>query len=527
MTGTTASRFAGPAVLLLLLAAAALQLGPGGVYYAEWMQDIFLTLDGVERMRRGQWPHTGFPTPIGVLYFLPFYLASLLVGVTQHLVVLGPALFALLLAAATLWIARRRLPPAAGALLALYAGLLALSPRQLGQAFTVVSNNAAYNRFGWALVAVLAALAFLPRQDEADGQGAFRDGVLAGLLGTAAALDKVTFAAAGAILVVMALATLRRTGILRFLGGAAIAPLLVLGGLEATTGLVGAYLNDLRTAAAAQASLARTAQALAIAGDSAVGLGLAVALTVLVRSRPDWRLLLALVAIVGAGAALGVQNHMALENPLVPVAALIGWSAASRNGTALPRPGWPRLGILLLAVLLLRPTVTDAMAIAWTAAAPKAPAAALASLADTPLAGLRLPDQPNRLPPGADAEHALNDVEYVALLAEGTALLRPFLAADQVVMSLTWTNPFPTLLRRPPVPHALLWWDPGRSFSAAVRPDGDTMFRGVDLVMIPNLYHDMRSTELMREVYRPVLDQLFEPAAASPHWQLLRRKPTS
>ena len=92
------------------------------------------------------------------------------------------------------------------------------------------------------------------------------------------------------------------------------------------------------------------------------------------------------------------------------------------------------------------------------------------------------------------------------------------------VLSLSWINPFPLLVRGPPVRSELSWWDPGRTFSAQRHPRPETLFRDVDFVMIPKFNYNAQTTRLMVQIYGRHLQRNYELLEENGCWKLLGRR---
>ncbi|MEM6729400.1 MAG: hypothetical protein AAF618_12940, partial [Pseudomonadota bacterium] len=167
--GLSAGLWAVFAVLLVL---------PGGLAITKHSGDALHMVAIVERMAMGQRPHLDFMTPIGLLAFWPI---SVLVGaglsVGQAFVVAQIAVGALL-GAASLAVARRRVPPLFALLLT--ALVLVLSMALLhGEADVAVSVSMHYNRWAWALGFIAVFAAFLAPARPAAWEGVLLGAVVA------------------------------------------------------------------------------------------------------------------------------------------------------------------------------------------------------------------------------------------------------------------------------------------------------------------------------------------------------------
>lgn len=161
----------------------------GGLYLDTHEGDSFHLLDILTRMEQGDVPHVDFLTPIGALAFFPitgFMSAGFSAG---QAIVLAQFAVALTLLPIAVYIGATRLPRA----VAFCFGVLVLAlPLALsyGAATAGVGVSMHYNRWAWSVAFLVLALVFVPAQNR---RWPFLDGVLAGLLGAALLLLKVTF----------------------------------------------------------------------------------------------------------------------------------------------------------------------------------------------------------------------------------------------------------------------------------------------------------------------------------------------
>jgi len=527
---------------LALFVLAWLQLRRGGTYYAIWAQDIFLPLEAVLHMQQGDRPHVDFQSPIGYIYLLIHYATTWLAPVSAETIVYANTLAGIAIAAIAWAVARSRLPVAFAAVFTFYIGLTAASPRQLGQFLNYITYNAMYNRFGWAAIGVLCLVAALPRTSPSN-KSTIYDGVMTGLLLFIVFYIKITYFLVGAAVVVIAIPAMRRSAPWRYLAALVLSWTALMLLMEGCTGSTLAYLHDLRTAALVQPDPIRISQFLSMAQGSLVGTIL-VMVTGVLATRPGERTIetvsriAAAGAVVGAGVLLGTQNYLALENPLIPVAALVACYGAGRSpamttlasaGTRTAKPRWSALPLALPAWLFLQPVVLDTLAAVWTSVAPVTQDASLGWLQSTPLRNILLAEDSSQLrgddgDPAAQGPAIQNDLDYFTVLADGAALLRRHLSGSATVLPLTWTNPFPVLLGLLPVRHELLWWDAHRTFSAEIKPDAASLFKDVGYVMIPKMYYNYGATTAMQQAYAHDLDVLFTKVDETRFWTLLERR---
>jgi hypothetical protein len=235
------------AVLALLTVLGGMALLKGGLYISMHEGDTIHLVDIVLRMAAGEWPHLDFTTPIGPLAFAPIALFSWAgLGIGQS-VLWGQVLTAAVLAPAVWWVAATRMERGAAFLFVVYLMVLILALIH-GEDHASVSISMHYNRWAWALAYLAIVAAVLPPMDKGTGTV---DGLIVGLAMAALALIKVTYFAAFAIPVALALilTNQRRAIVVALIAGLAVVALV--------TGLAGpdywlAYMADLQEVAASE-----------------------------------------------------------------------------------------------------------------------------------------------------------------------------------------------------------------------------------------------------------------------------------
>lgn len=241
-----------PAVLTALFAVVLVAMGgaallKGGLYVGKHEGDTLHLMQIVFRMAEGQVPHRDFMTPIGALAFWPIAMlvkAGMGIG---HAILWAQVIAAALFLPIVAWVGGRRLSTPVAMLFGLFVMVLLLALVH-GEAQRSVSISMHYNRLAWAaaFVAIVAALV-PPMQRHAPTV----DGIIIGLMMVILVMIKVTYFAAFAIPVVVALVT---TGQMRALWAALITGLLAAAVISGFVGLDywGAYLGDLRTVAGSE-----------------------------------------------------------------------------------------------------------------------------------------------------------------------------------------------------------------------------------------------------------------------------------
>ncbi len=212
----------------------------GGLYIAKHEADTLHLLQIVFRMDAGQWPHLDFMTPIGALAYAPIaFLVGQGMGVGHAVIYAQIAMGAVLLPAAW-WVGVSRMRGAMPYLFGMLVVVLATA-LAFGLSESSISISMHYNRWAWAISFVAIAIAMLPalgpiRQDI--------DGMILGVCMAALVLIKVTYFAAFAPAIIVALA-MRKS--YRTLGIAVVTGLVIAAIVTLFTGLAfwQAYMADL------------------------------------------------------------------------------------------------------------------------------------------------------------------------------------------------------------------------------------------------------------------------------------------
>lgn len=241
--------FLGAFLVAFLTLLAGVSLAKGGFFIGKHEGDTLHLLQMVMRMSRGDWPHLDFHTPIGVLAMAPIALFVALGQGAGNAILYAQALVAVVALPAIWWVAASRFR---GGWAYLFGGfcLVLILALVHGEAERSVSISMHYNRWAWAASFLAIATAMLPADDARRSQGA--DGLVIGVALAALALIKVTYFAAFAPPIAVALLGRRawRTIAVTLAAGLAIAVGVTL--LAGTPVFWLAYLSDLATVAASE-----------------------------------------------------------------------------------------------------------------------------------------------------------------------------------------------------------------------------------------------------------------------------------
>lgn len=513
----------------ILLAYTRLLRASGGIVFSQWAVDIFIPLEGALHLQAGHWPHRDFSTPVGSLWYVIHYLPTLVSPLSAQTVIWANLIIATAAAAAMLCACAGKMPRYMASLAAIYAGLLALSPRQIGTSFEHLSNNASYNRHCWALISAIAVAALLvPRK--ASVRRDVLDGVVAGILIAMCFYIKATYAAAGIAFLGLSIVTVRGLKGWRFAVSALLTALLTGGAAALLTGDLEPYLVDLRTAVAVLPHATRSTQAAALFSvelPDFIVVGLLGSIATATGSRLLGRLTPATWAALGtvfAGLAIGVQNHPEPENPLMAIALLVTWFGNGTNEREhLQKPRTEqriarRAGAIAAILALCIPIARDVRSAAYAASTPVDRSAATTWLASTAMPDLHIAAVSSS--PDEDSDAAIFSRWH-----EGIRLLQAHLQGrkDVTVLPLTWSNPLPALLGIRPVSGEVTWWDAKRTFNRDHKPEAKKLFGAVDYILVPHGFVNPDTAEEMEAAYGREITTGFQPVGRTTHWTLLAR----
>lgn len=506
---------------LLLFSAAALGLAvvftTSGVYfnYDGYFGDFWTATEAINKTEHGLLSSVDYFSPIGPVYSYVFAFWMLFDSDPSASSVLqASAMAALLISCLSLLILRRHMSAIGLAILVFSVVGITVSGRGNGEPLLDMPLHyvAPYNRWGWALFVPAALRLALPHRPDRLGDIAL--GASIALL----LLLKVTY---GAALIGMLLArVVLLSGSWRSVPLIALGLAAVLACIEVITGQVSGSLRDLVLTAQLSQSGLRLDKLFAQMGELAIYSLAAIIVYLATLERTTWwadlRPLCLILLVAGAGCAVLMQNHYAVEAPVYPLLLLL---ALEWNGKLRPSPYWVELRERVLiggaiVVMLFYPSIDIGMHFGQRAqVAFNEPDAAFAG---TPYADLLF--EPNL----AASKNSLINVaeDGRAGVLEGLGMLRQAGAdtpgAGQVV-ALAFANPFPMLLDQPSPSGTPIWLHEDRSFSKEIFVPSQVLFAGVDYVMSP------AKLTTLDIIYADTLANEFSVFAEGAYWVLLVR----
>lgn len=452
---------AGWVIVLAALAALSivfLRMGAPAMNGEPWDSPMFL--DGAWRILHGQVPHRDFFSYFGDF---PFYIALLgmkLGNVGMSSLAVGNIFVMLGVGMMSMTLLTRRTSAFYATVFTLFAAMLAVTPRPLGDPFDYTAYAMVYSRYGEAFLTLLGVWLFVAKDDSA-GRGwrdAF-DAVLAGLCMALLFFCKMNYFFVSAFFFVAALG-LRSVSPGRGLIGLVSAGFFLAVVLHVTHIQIGELWSDFKIALNGQSADSRLGLMM-IQGSKAIFLLLALAALGWEISRhperpwPLWRTLVVLALIFGSEVALVSTNAQRGELPLLALAGLCAVEMIRRQSVSSPATepftSVRNFGAGIIFLCLVLPTLgTDVECIRYALRrvsqdkyfAPK-------ELADTPLRDFHFVIQGVRYA-------AMQN--YVASVDEGMTLLRRHADPNMRLASFLFSNPYQVALKLPPAEGGVVCW---------------------------------------------------------------------
>lgn len=471
-----------------------------------YTQDAFAMLDGGWRVISGQRPHVDFYSGLGPVSYLMAAAGMVIANGNSAGLAYGQALFGCL---AGLWcylLCRWRVRDVAAILACVVVVLMAIVPTVMGDSPSSTNPGTTYNRYGYALVALLlieGAAGCEPNGRKRETWGGISTGLVLGIL----LFLKISFFMAAAGLMI-ALAPLRKQSIDRWRGIAIAFGLSVLSFAGYLKFDLAAMYSDLRTVAHAK----HVMFGLYLAQDVVVN-AFPFLLFVYLITRdepPEWSrraIRMAGWAVCLAGFFLLMTSWQFFGLPLNSVMAVLLLDRAVGRRVGGTPAIHPRFAVLLFGALLILPYAGLEAAGLKFALMQKLNQVPHTSFTAAPLAGFN-----------STLEH-----DYVEYINEGCDLLSRHRQPGDSVIALNFTNPFSYAMGMKPSSGGATWMQYGTNFNES-GPPAERIFGDATLVMLPKLFSDKTLTGTVPRIYGPYLSQHYTVAAESLNWWLYRRK---
>lgn len=524
--------------VLLIGVAAVLTLSlliPGRTYSPQHSYDLIVWLDGAYRAAAGQVSSRDFTTPFGPLTYILLGWAYMLSGSVGALMPTNTALYTLIILPLLLYACLSRLPLLVTIVFGCHLLILVVAPANIGDFFALPTFAMFYNRFGWALLSLLAIMV-LPRRAGIGSVGL--DAVVMATLWATMFYTKISFAPVATVLLFSFLlfGHLRRGAL-----GAMLLSAAILVVVELFWGHTLTYLHDVAATAAVSGSVQ--------GGLGGIGFTLlrnafwlelyAGGLWLALLRKVQFQYLLVALLIGGAGVFVANQNSQGPGiPPLIPAALAV--LLAPRRDDAVQDRLLP-LGLLLTLALIVP---GDLFALVVQAShvrtASVAPAGSGINVTLDGVIGPLDPRGATGAGPAREAcapyNHGVRDLltpanvpwlsqgHYLATVKDGAELLGRDPALRGPVSTLDFGNSFSALLHRPPVIGGNQWNHLGRNFDLRTHLPPDQAFGDAAVVMVPRRPAVPPTMDAMATIYGPYIATHFVLAARSTCWDAYVRR---
>lgn len=488
------------AIPLLIGASLSLTSSSGIQNYA--VRDNFFWLNSGWRILHGQIPHTDFSLATGTLVSYLTALGISIRGPFSGSIMFGQAVFALVIAALTFIVLRRRTTPLLTVLGTLLCGLTIMATRQAGEPYYLHSYACYYNRVSEGLLIPFTLVTLMGRRGDRVAPSAL-EGIVAGALLVLIFFTKFTYGLVGIAIIAIALLTkrLRVRDLFVILAGVALSGLIL-------ASLTGISLVDwwadvgrpIRIGYSGSITPRRIVGGIVKGLPSLFALGIisGLAFNYLTRNERQ-RLAFAVIGFWGLSVLCTLASLQRQEYILPISIALILTDALFRRGTRGSRR--QRIALTLLVLLLLPQLVPDARSLVLTWRTARAPISGELQIKAAGLSDLRL---------------GTNQVSFAAELNDGLALAAES-PTNAPLLAVDYSDVLAFALRRPPPEGGVVFWYPEFSFAPKDHPDFEMVFRGAPWLLIAR---EGREQHLFWKIYGDQVKPKYQLRASSQFFDL-------
>ena len=477
-----------------------------------YSHDLFVFLDGGWRVLNGQVPYNDFFTDVGTIVHLQTAFGLVLAGGRAEGLAYAQALTGCGLGIWAYALVANRLAGRIALLFVWTIVLFTISPSLIGDTPAEITAACLYNRYGYALTALLLVEAFYDGRKTSSRLvllGGFSSGAITALL----LFTKISYFL-GALFLLVAMLPCRQQQRTRWIG--------IASGFTFVFVPIWCYMQctlipmwtSLRLLAGAKhlsilpatinAALSANSQMLIIAF---VGVGLLWRDGAQTEAR---QLAIGIGAIIAAGAFFLLTNYQRGRVPLLPILGLLliqelGLRFPGRSREIL----WLRTTVLVCSSLfILGSIVLDSASVAYALAFHLHQTTIPNSRFDSPkLSGFR------------DMEAG-----YVTFVNDGIKLVQRYRQPSDSVASLDFSNPFSYALgMASPWEGTPTGLQCRTNFDERYKLPGEYLFGHASLVMVPNTFTDTSLQQTIPRIYGPYLEKRFHLLDQTALWRLYRR----
>jgi hypothetical protein len=513
-----------------VLLAGILAAATGAIHARLYGHDIFFLLDNGWRALHGQRVHVDYSSAWGPLTFLLIAAGLAASGASVAAVSYANAFTAVVAGLWAAWLVAARSRTMTAVVLPCFVALLVAAPFVLGEAPVWTSHGMVYNRYGYALSAIIMLECFQPAGDSHPRHRRFAEAILTGCAAGLLLFLKVTYFLVALPVIGTSLLFWERRlpRALWYACGFAVTSLLFLAYLRFNAA---AMIHDLAAAGAARSATLGIRQALTEILASAVVRLLPLGFLAFACARLSanlesgfWRVVrypIFAAVVVGADALLLLTNAQTASYPLTAVFAvvvLLSIEPALRSSA----PGMAAPLLVLVAGLFAAPPIllqSVGLVYGFIEARGNPNPPGVLRFESARLRPLVLYDAPPH-----DVDTYSNGREYVSSLNDGMRLLAAHTGASDKITTLDMFNPFAYAMNREPIRGGIAAAAYRYTLDDAHHPSPGRFFGDATVVMVPTrpatpaIFYDG-----YRKIYEPAIEAGFRLQAESPRWRLYRR----
>lgn len=482
-----------------------------------YSHDAFGALDGAWRVLHGQKPHADFYSPLGPVMYLVTAFGLLLSHGGAEGLGYSQAVCGGLLAWWAYRLSNSRLGHLPAILMCLTVVLLSINPSCVGEPPPSTSCMP-YNRYGYALVALLLVESMDSTKSDAASARALRRTELAGGVSTGAILALLLFLKisyfVGATALTAALIPCRKQTRERWTGiFCGFLPVFLIFWCYLDFSLTPMW-NDFRMVAAAKPARMSWYIFDNLYLSVAFYLAFLLAASGVLSSggtKPSARAVrIAGVAVCLVGIFLLATNFQFYGLPLSAFMTILVLKRIGAQPLTAGSAAWKPAALLVWGSLLVAASLSyEAMGLGFGAFQKQA-------WEETPHSAFRAP---------VLAGFRSYQRSYVDLVNDGLALVNQYRRPDDTIMSLDFSNPFSYALGMLPAPGGATTLHYRGNFTDEHHPAPDRLFGQASLVMVPVVPSEAGLTSSIPRVYGPYLAVHFHRIGESPGWRIFRRNP--
>jgi hypothetical protein len=515
------------AVTAIVLCSIALYIGLAQVRL--FGHDVFFLLDNGYRVLSGQVPHRDFSTAWGPVIYLIEAAGLFASGMQPSGVGYANALFGLLIGVWLYFVSRSRLLPLAAFAAAICAFLIVIAPYPLGNAPLAFSYAMVYNRYGYALLAVVVVECLTDHERQPHGQ-LFRGGASSGVAIGLLFFLKITYCVVA--VPILALSVLyggaRRVRVWGLAAGVTAVVLAILSYLRFD---VTDMLFDLVSAATGRGSRWQPSQMIAFSfGDLTQTFPLGFLAFALFDARRaagmSIRRVRAFFVVITALSICGLLASTNCQTGAITGTAFVAIVLASEFVRLEDRERGENQRSATVSYIAIGLTCIALAAIVVPSVISLVGAASANGSVTADAVPIHAKNSEHLIFAPWQLETETSGPMYAAIVNDGLALLQRHTTDADGVLAIDMINPFNYLLGRPSPKGGIAAAAYNYTFSGRMPPSNDRLFGNTRYVIVRKYIVALDDYYIKgyRETYNPFLETKFDKLEETAHWVLWRKR---